>query len=54
MWRVVAAGSSRLPWVAVRLAELKGLSVEQVANATRGNFEQLFRIPAWVPAAGNT
>jgi TatD DNase family protein len=43
-----------VPWVAVRLAELKGLSVEQVANATRGNFEQLFRIPAWMPAAGKT
>ncbi len=39
-----------VPWVAARLAEVKGLSVDEVAAATRINFERLFNIPALVPA----
>ncbi|WP_066266174.1 TatD family hydrolase [Hydrogenophaga palleronii] len=36
-----------VPWVAKQVAELKGLSVEAVAEATSLNFEQLFnRVPA--------
>jgi TatD DNase family protein len=38
-----------VPWVAARLAEVKGLSVDEVAAATRINFERLFNIPALVP-----
>jgi len=34
-----------VPFVAAKLAELKGLSVETVAAATRLNFERLFGIP---------
>jgi TatD DNase family protein len=33
-----------VPYVAQKLAELKGLSIEDVAGATSANFEQLFRI----------
>jgi Tat protein secretion system quality control protein TatD with DNase activity len=36
--------------VAARLAEVKGLSVDEVAAATRINFERLFNIPALAPA----
>jgi TatD DNase family protein len=39
-----------VPWVAARLAEVKGLSVDEVAVATRINFERLFNIPALSPA----
>jgi TatD DNase family protein len=35
-----------VPHVAAKLAELKGLSVAAVAEATRVNFERLFGIPA--------
>jgi TatD DNase family protein len=35
-----------VPYVAARLAEVKGLSVAEVADATRDNFERLFNIPA--------
>lgn len=35
-----------VPFVAAALAALKGLSVEQVAQATSANFEQLFGLPA--------
>jgi len=35
-----------LPLVAAQLAKVKGISVEQVAEATRRNFERLFAIPA--------
>jgi TatD DNase family protein len=38
-----------VPWVAARLAEVKGLSVEDVAQATRVNFEKLFGIPPRLP-----
>ncbi|OYT99640.1 MAG: DNAase [Burkholderiales bacterium PBB1] len=34
-----------LPWVAKQLAELKGLSVEEIGRITSANFEYLFRIP---------
>lgn len=36
---------SNVPWVARKLAELKGLSVEAVAEATTRNFERLFLVP---------
>jgi TatD DNase family protein len=39
-----------VPWVAARLAEVKGLSVDEVATATRVNFEHLFKLPALAPA----
>ncbi len=39
-----------VPHVAAQLAALKGLAVEEVARATRENFEHLFRIPARLPA----
>jgi TatD DNase family protein len=35
-----------VPHVAARLAALKGLPVEAVAQATRENFERLFQLPA--------
>jgi len=38
-----------VPWVARQLAEIKGVSVEEVAVATRLNFERLFSIPACEP-----
>ena len=34
-----------LPWVAKQLAELKGLSVEEIGRVTTSNFESLFGIP---------
>ena len=34
-----------VPWVARQLAELKSLSVEEVAEATSRNFERLFGVP---------
>ncbi|AKJ29527.1 TatD family hydrolase [Caldimonas brevitalea] len=37
---------SYVPYVAQQLAELKGLPVEQVAQATSANFERLFGVPA--------
>jgi TatD DNase family protein len=37
---------SYVPFVAKQIAELKGLSVEEVAHATTANFERLFKIPA--------
>lgn len=37
---------SYVPLVAARLAELKGIAVEEVAAATSRNFEQLFAVPA--------
>lgn len=40
-----------VPWVAKQVAELKGLSVEAVAEATSRNFERLFdRVPPSVSA----
>ena len=33
-----------VPWVARQIAQLKGLPVEEVAQATSGNFERLFRV----------
>ncbi len=33
-----------LPWVAKQLADLKGLSVEEIGRVTTSNFESLFRI----------
>jgi TatD DNase family protein len=38
-----------VPHVAARLAEVKGLGVEEVARATSRNFERLFAIPALGP-----
>ncbi|MEO8296642.1 MAG: TatD family hydrolase, partial [Burkholderiales bacterium] len=35
-----------VPLVAAELAKLKGLSVEEVAQATSANFRRLFTIPA--------
>jgi TatD DNase family protein len=43
-----------VPWVAARLAEVKGISVEEVAQATRVNFEQLFGIPSREPTPART
>lgn len=37
---------SYVPYVARQIAELKGLSVEQVAEATSRNFERLFKVGA--------
>ncbi len=41
-----------VPWVARQLAEIKGISVERVAEQTTANFERLFlaaaRGPAWL------
>jgi TatD DNase family protein len=35
-----------VPFVAKLIAEIKGLSIEEVARATSANFERLFRVPA--------
>jgi TatD DNase family protein len=35
-----------VPHVAEKLAEIKGLSLQDVADATRLNFERLFDVPA--------
>ncbi len=35
-----------VPWVAKQIAELKGIPVEAVAEATSANFERLFKLPA--------
>jgi TatD DNase family protein len=40
-----------VPHVAAKLAELKGLPLEDVARATRENFERLFAVPALAEAA---
>jgi TatD DNase family protein len=40
-----------VPWVARQLADIKGVSVEEVAAATSLNFERLFRIPPCEPHA---
>ena len=40
-----------VPWVAKQVAELKGLSVEAVAEATSRNFEQLFDQVTAAPSA---
>ena len=37
-----------VPFVAQQIAELKGISVEAVAQATTANFERLFKLPAHV------
>ncbi len=37
---------SYVPFVAQQVAELKGLSVEQVAAATSANFSRLFKLPS--------
>jgi TatD DNase family protein len=37
---------SYVPFVAKQIADLKGLSVEQVGEATSRNFERLFKVPA--------
>jgi TatD DNase family protein len=39
-----------VPHVAIKLAEIKGLDVAEVARVTRMNFERLFGIPAHAPA----
>ena len=39
-----------VPHVAHLIAELKGVPREQVADATRANFEQLFRVNMAAPA----
>jgi len=39
-----------LPFVAQQIATLKGVPVEQVAQATSANFERLFKLPALQPA----
>ncbi len=38
-----------VPHVARQLAAVKGITVEEVAEATRTNFERLFRVPCFVP-----
>ena len=38
-----------VPFVARQIAELKGLSVEAIAQATTANFERLFKLPAMRP-----
>ena len=38
-----------VPFVAAKLAELKGLPVDVVAQATSRNFERLFAVPALTP-----
>ena len=43
-----------VPYVAAKLAELKGLSVEEVAHATSANFERLFSLPLAAPNLENT
>ena len=35
-----------VPWVAKALAQVKGLTVDEVAAATTHNFERLFKLPA--------
>lgn len=35
-----------VPWVAKQMAELKGLTVEEIGQATSANFERLFKINA--------
>lgn len=35
-----------LPWVAKQMAELKGVTVEEIARVTSANFESLFKISA--------
>jgi len=39
-----------VPWVARQLAEIKGISVERVAEQTTANFERLFLAAAQGPA----
>ncbi len=36
---------SYVPFVAQQIAQLKGLSTEQVAHATSENFSRLFKLP---------
>ena len=36
-----------VPLVAQQIAELKGVPIEQIAEATSLNFERLFKLPAW-------
>ena len=36
-----------VPFVAQQIAELKGVPIEQIAEATSLNFERLFKLPAW-------
>jgi TatD DNase family protein len=43
-----------VPFVAAKLAELKGLSVADVASATSANFECLFNIPALASSEATT
>jgi TatD DNase family protein len=42
---------SFVPHVAAALAQVKGLAVEEVAQATSANFERLFEIPALAAAS---
>ncbi len=42
-----------VPHVARQLAELKGLSLEAIAEATTANTIRLFKLPATVPAGGH-
>jgi TatD DNase family protein len=41
-----------VPFVAAKLAEVKGLALEEVASRTTRNFETLFGVPALAPAGG--
>jgi TatD DNase family protein len=40
-----------VPFVAARIAELKGLPVDAIAHATSRNFERLFNLPTWCDTA---
>lgn len=42
-----------VPWVAAKLAELKGVDVAEVAAATSANFERLFGPAVRLPQAGD-
>ncbi len=41
-----------VPWVAQQLAALKGITVQDVAQATSENFERLFKVPPAVRVQG--
>jgi TatD DNase family protein len=44
---------SFVPFVAKQIADLKGLPVEAIAQATSANFERLFKLPAMRESAAN-
>jgi TatD DNase family protein len=43
-----------VPWVAKALAQVKGVSVDDVAIATSRNFERLFKLPQFETEAENS